>query len=198
MNFAGLNMFKLSESILFEKREQWREWLETNHSVKKEIWLVHHKKHSKGLSVTYNDAVEEALCFGWIDSTLKRIDEEKFALRYSPRRKGSIWAESNKKRVELMIKQNLMTDAGLIKIIEAKKNGDWHKAALIEKAEIPADLEKALNSEKNAWQNFIKFSKSHKKQYLYWIMMAKKSETRQKRINEVVRRSCENKKPGMK
>jgi uncharacterized protein YdeI (YjbR/CyaY-like superfamily) len=105
--------------------EEWRGWLQANHAVEKEVWLMIYKKHAATPSVTFEEATEEALCFGWIDSIMKPIDDEKYALRYTPRRKGSNWSESNKKRVAKLIEQGRMTEAGLAKIDEAKRNGKW-------------------------------------------------------------------------
>jgi uncharacterized protein YdeI (YjbR/CyaY-like superfamily) len=105
--------------------EEWRAWLQANHGVEKEVWLMIYKKHAATPSVTFEEATEEALCFGWIDSIMKRIDDEKYVLRYTPRRTGSNWSESNKKRVAKLIEQRRMTEAGLAKIDEAKRNGKW-------------------------------------------------------------------------
>jgi uncharacterized protein YdeI (YjbR/CyaY-like superfamily) len=112
--------------------EEWRAWLEANHSVEKEVWLMFYKKHAATPCVTYEEATEEALCFGWIDSLMKRIDDEKRALRYTPRRKGSLWSERNKRLVARLIEQGRMTEAGLAKIEEAKQNGGWDKEAVPE------------------------------------------------------------------
>jgi uncharacterized protein YdeI (YjbR/CyaY-like superfamily) len=108
--------------------QEWRDWLQANHAAAKEVWLVISKKHAGTPSVTYEEATEEALCFGWVDSFMKRVDEEKYVLRYSPRRKGSKWSEINKKRVTKLIEQGRMTQAGIAKIDEAKQNGEWDRA----------------------------------------------------------------------
>src|SRR5512136_2082325 len=116
----------------FISRDEWRAWLEENHATATEAWLVHNKKHTGKPGLALEEAVEEALCFGWIDGVLKPIDEEKYALRYSPRKKGSLWSETNKRRVRKLIKQGRMTEAGLAKVQEAKANGEWRAAALRE------------------------------------------------------------------
>jgi uncharacterized protein YdeI (YjbR/CyaY-like superfamily) len=189
----------MGKPLQVKDRESWRAWLEKNHSLEKEIWLVHYKKHVAKPGISYEDAVEEALCFGWIDGMLRRVDEEKHVLRYSPRRRGSIWSESNKKRAERMIEQGRMTEAGLAKIREAKDNGEWQKAALREDtANIPPDLESALNANSQARRNFEKLAPSHKKQYIWWITSAKTDQTRQKRIRETVRLVEANERPGTK
>lgn len=180
-------------------RESWRAWLEKNHATEKEIWLVHYKKHVAKPGISHEDAVEEALCFGWIDGMLRRIDDEKYVLRYSPRRRGSICSESNKRRAERMMEQGRMTEAGLAKTREAKHNGEWQKAALREDtAHIPPDLEGALNANSRARHNFERLAPSHKKQYIWWITSAKTDLTRQKRIRETVRLVEMNKRPGTK
>jgi len=172
-------------------------WLEKNHARENELWLVLYKKNSNKPTVTYDEAVEEALCFGWIDGVIKGIDDEKYATRFSPRRSGSIWSESNKKRVAKMIAQGRMTEIGLAKVEEAKRNGEWDRATVREDTtNIPADLKQALQANKQAQQNFDRLAPSHKRQYIYWITDAKRDETRQKRIRETVQRVITNKKFG--
>jgi uncharacterized protein YdeI (YjbR/CyaY-like superfamily) len=111
--------------------EEWRFWLQANHAVEKEVWLTIYKKNTATRGVTLEEATEEALCFGWIDSSMKPIDDEKYVLRYTPRRKGSNWSERNKKRVAELIEQGRMTEAGLAKIDEAKQNGEWDKSTAV-------------------------------------------------------------------
>jgi uncharacterized protein YdeI (YjbR/CyaY-like superfamily) len=118
------------QPIHLTSAEEWRAWLQANHGVEKEVWLTMYKKHIATPCVTFEEATEEALCFGWIDSTMKRIDDEKRALRYTPRRKGSSWSERNKKLVTKLIEQGRMTEAGLAKIEEAKQNGEWDKPGI--------------------------------------------------------------------
>ena len=183
-----------------QHRADWRIWLEKNHSVKSAIWLLFYKKHTGKLSISYTDAVEEALCFGWIDSIVKRIDDEKYTQKYTPRKKKSIWSKKNKERVEKMIRQGRMTEAGSAKIREAKDNGEWDKAAgsLPDNLTIPPDFQQALAANPKARKNFQNFASSYQKQYIGWITSAKREETRQKRIQETIRRVAQNKKPGMK
>ncbi len=115
----------VGEPLYAATAEEWRAWLEANHAREKEVWLMIHKKHASTPSVTLEEATEEALCFGWIDSNMKRIDEDRNALRYTPRRHGSNWSERNKERVAKLIAQGRMTEAGLAKIEEAKQSGKW-------------------------------------------------------------------------
>jgi uncharacterized protein YdeI (YjbR/CyaY-like superfamily) len=178
----------------FTQRAEWRAWLAEHHATANEAWVIHYKKHVGKAGVSYEEAVEEALCFGWIDGLLKSIDAEKYALRYSPRKPGSVWSESNKRRVEMLIRQGRMTAAGLAKVKAAKANGQWQAAALREDTtKIPDDLQQALQTNAVAHDNFNRLAPSHKRQYLYWIASAKTEQTRQRRIQETLRRVAEQK-----
>lgn len=183
----------------FEGRDEWRTWLAENHAAAKELWLIIHKKHTGTGGLTYVDALEEALCFGWIDGILKRIDDEKHTIRFSPRRKNSIWSEHNRKRVRRLIKEGRMTPAGLAKIDEAKANGQWDKAAQREDTTVvPAELTEALAGNEKARLNFENLAPSYRRQFIYWVAVAKRDETRRKRIQETIDRLIRNKKLGMK
>ena len=185
-------------AIHFENRRAWRRWLEENHDKASEIWVIYYKKHTKKPTVQYDEAVEEAICFGWIDSTVRTIDDERYMQKYTPRNKTSLWSELNKKRARKMIKTSRMTDAGRIKIEEAKKNGRWDKAnSASRQHEMPPELEEALKANKTAWENFNNFAPSYRNIYAGWVASAKRQETREKRIKEVVKRSARNEKPGM-
>lgn len=187
----------IGQQLRFAHQDEWRAWLEANHAIATEIWLIIYKKHTGKSGLSLEEAVEEALCFGWIDGVLRPIDDEKFALRYSPRKKGSIWSEVNKRRVRKLIKQGRMTEAGLAKVKEAKANGQWRAATLREDtANIPADLKKALKANKQTWRKFESLASSHKKSFIYWITSAKTDVTRRKRIQETIRLVAENKKLG--
>ena len=115
------------ETLFCKTRDEWRKWLINNHLSEKEIWLIYYKKHTKKATVKYNEAVEEALCFGWIDSTIKRIDENTYMQKYTPRNAKSKWSLVNKNRIKKLIKENKMTDVGLELVAIAKKNGEWEK-----------------------------------------------------------------------
>lgn len=191
-------MVEIGKRASFKNRAEWRAWLAKNYATEKELWLVLYKKNSIKPTVTYDEVVEEALCFGWIDGIVKAIDDEKYAVRFSPRKSGSIWSESNKKRVAKMIVQGWMTAIGLAKVEEAKRNGECVKAAQREDvSNIPADLRRALKADKQAERNFVALAPSHKRQYIYWITEAKTDATRQKRIRETIRMVKDNKKLGM-
>ncbi len=165
-------------------------WLEDNHSSEKEIWAIIHKKKSGKKGLKYMEAVEEAICFGWIDSKMQSIDEFRFRLRFSPRKKNSIWSKKNKEIAETMIQLEKMKGAGFEIIAEAKRNGKWD-SAYSSKAplKIPKELLKALKENSIAWKNFDEFSNSTKLRYIYWVESAKKNETRRKRIINVVKKA---------
>ena len=166
---------------------------------REELWLIIYKKHAGKSGLTYVEALEEALCFGWIDGILKRIDDEKHTIRFSPRRKNSIWSEHNKKRVRKLIKEGRMTDAGLARIREAKANGQWDKAAQREDITVvPAELTEALARNEKARLNFEALAPSYRRQFIYWVAIAKRDETRRKRIEETIELLIRNKKLGMK
>lgn len=189
---------ELSKALYFKNRHEWRTWLENNHDREKEAWLIHYKKASSKAGVSYVYAVEEAICFGWIDSKMKSIDGEKFILKYSPRRSKSVWSKNNKEKAEKLIESGRMTNAGLTKIEEAKKSGAWENAYTDKKKQrIPSDLKKVLLEDKAAWKNFQDFANSYRNMYIGWINSAKTEKTRERRISEVVKRSLLNKKPGV-
>ena len=189
---------EFTETLYVKNKRDWRGWLQNNFVSKKGIWLIYYKKHIGKPRIPYADAVEEAICFGWIDSTVKRVDEEIYVQEFSPRKLRSPWSFLNKERAEAMIRTGLMTQAGLIKIEEAKKNRRWEEAYTSKKkVEIPGDLSKALKSDQKVNRNFRNFADSYQNLYINWINHAKKEETRQRRITEVVKRAAKNQKPGM-
>lgn len=174
----------------FTDRKEWRKWLEHNYSKEKEVWVTIQKKNSPNNGLEYQEAVEEAICFGWIDSKMQSINDTTFRQRFSPRRKNSIWSKKNKERAEKMIREKKMKEAGFSIIKIAKQNGKWRSAYSSDMVlKIPKDLQKALKQNKAKWVKFNKFSNSFKLQLIFWINNAKKDTTRQKRINEVVNRA---------
>ncbi len=189
---------RLEDALLFHDRNEWRAWLKKNHRTCQEVWLLHYKKQLRTQSINHIEAVEEALCFGWIDSKLKKIDEERFILKYSPRKPKSIWSRINKEKAEAMIRSGKMTKEGLKKIEEAKKQKVWDAAYTSRiKERMPSDLKQALQKDDVAWDNFQQFANSYRNMYCGWVKAAKTTETRQKRITEVVKRSRHKKKPGV-
>lgn len=190
---------KITEKLHVTNRDDWRAWLSQNYDTEKEVWLIHYKRHTGKPRIPYDDAVEEALCFGWIDSLVKKIDDEKFAQKFTPRKRKSKWSEANKKRVGKMIKEGKMKKAGLAKIREAKNNGEWFKTAPVEKKlEVPACIRKAFATNEKAQDNFNNLANGYKRQLVGWITSAKKEETRKRRLTEAVQLLEQNKKLGMK
>lgn len=189
----------MKPDLYVTNRKEWRAWLKKNHTGRAEIWLVYYKKHTGKPRIPYEDAVEEALCFGWIDGMVKRIDDERYMQRFTPRKPKSNWSEPNKKRAEKLIRQKKMTKAGMEKIESAKKNGLWGKTvdAKIE-FDFPPELERALAGNKKAKTFFKSLSASCQKQYIGWIASAKKEQTREQRAKEAIRLLNKNKKLGMK
>jgi uncharacterized protein YdeI (YjbR/CyaY-like superfamily) len=169
-----------------KNRAAWRKWLEKNHASRKNVWLIVYKKGSNKPTITYDDAVEEALCFGWIDGTANKRDDESSYRLFAQRKTKSTWSGLNKTRIEKLVKENKMTDAGLQKITAAKKDGSWEILNKIEALEMPYLLKKAFTKNKTAMKNFMLFPPSAKKQLYFWVENAKTDTTRQKRIDEIV------------
>ena len=176
-------------------REDWRKWLEKNHKSAHSIWLVYYKASTKIASLSWSEAVDEALCFGWIDSTKKTIDEERYMQYFSKRKPKSNWSKINKDKVDILFQNNLMTKAGLDSIEIAKQNGSWTLLNDVEALIIPEDLEVALANFEGATEYFDSLSKSSKKILLYWVISAKRKETRQKRVLEIAENAANNLKP---
>ncbi|HML05119.1 MAG TPA: YdeI/OmpD-associated family protein [Methanobacterium sp.] len=183
------------ERLEAKDRIEWRQWLQNNHSTSPGIWLVYYKKDSGKTTISYDDAVEEALSFGWIDSKANTLDDGRYMQVFTPRKPGSIWSKINKQRVEKLTKDGLMTPAGLEKIEAAKKDGSWNFLDDIENLIIPEDLKEYLDFNESVKTNFEAYSISVKKQILYWIKSAKREATRKNRIEKVVELAAENKKP---
>ncbi len=190
---------KTVQKIYVTNRKEWREWLVENHKKQNEIWLIFYKKHTGKSRIPYDDAVEEALCFGWIDSIVKRVDDEKYIQKFSPRKAKSIWSDANKKRIKKMIDKGLMTESGLEKVREAKRNGSWDDSSPIyDSKQIPPALAAALSTNKMAHEFYLNLAPTYRKQYNWWIVSAKRQETRSKRILEAVKLLENHKKLGMK
>lgn len=176
-------------------RTEWRRWLETNHHTSTGIWLVYYKVNSGIPSVYYSEAVKEALCFGWIDSKVKSLDETRYKQIFTPRKAKSVWSKLNKQYIEELLAQGLMTDVGWRKIEAAKQDGSWIALDAIEALVMPTDLGQALEANLAAQQNFAAFSNSSKKIILGWIASAKRPETRCKRIEQTIISATQNKNP---
>lgn len=180
------------ERVQVESREAWRDWLTANHTRSAGVWLVTFKKHTGNKYLSTDDIVEEALCFGWIDSLPRKLDEDRTMLWLAPRQPGSGWSKLNKERVERMIAAGLMTPAGLEKIEAARQDGSWNALDAIEALEIPPDLGAALDAYPAAREYFEAFPRSAKRGILEWIANAKRPDTRARRIAETARLAQEN------
>jgi uncharacterized protein YdeI (YjbR/CyaY-like superfamily) len=175
-----------------KSRKEWRKWLEKNSHTEKSVWLIIYHKGSDTKSVYYDEAVEEAICFGWIDSIAHKRDEESKYQFFAVRNHKSNWSKANRERAERMIAKGLMTASGQKLIDLAKKTGTWEALVDVQNSVIPEDLQIQLNKNKAALKNFLAFTPSSKRIILEWILKAKKPETRQKRIDETVRLAAEN------
>lgn len=189
-----------SSSSRFERvapgdRGEWRVWLEEHHASAAGVWLILSKKGGGKAGVTYEEAVEEALCFGWIDSVTNRLDSERFMQVFTPRKRKSLWAKSNKQRVERLTAQGLMAPAGLAAIEAAKREGTWTALDGAEDLQVPDDLTAALAANPAAEADFAAYSASTRKQLLWWVVNAKRPETRQKRIERIVAEAAEKRNP---
>lgn len=168
--------------------DKWREWLRSHHHDSTEAWLVIFKKGVCEGSLSLDEAIEEALCFGWIDGKLRSLDKQKYSLRFSPRRVNSIWSVSNIRRIERLIKEGKMTEAGLAKVAEARRSGQWDAAIAREWTDkIPPELANALRRRKGAISAYRNLTDSRKKQLLHWLFTAKRAETKRRRIAAIVR-----------
>ncbi len=187
------------DSLYLPDRESWRSWLRKNHEKLKGVWLIYYKKHTGKPRVSYNDAVEEALCFGWIDSTIRKIDEETYKQKFTPRNPLSSWSAINKKRVEVMMEKGKMAEAGKKAVNIAKKNGKWDEAVVSQKStKLSEELMKILQSEPRAYTRYQKLTPGRRKTFNGWVMAAKKPKTRLKRCHEMIRLLINNDELGMR
>jgi uncharacterized protein YdeI (YjbR/CyaY-like superfamily) len=175
-------------------QENWRQWLENNHKTEKNVWLIIYRKESNISSVYYNEAVDEALCFGWIDSSIRKRDAHSFYQFFSQRKPKSNWSLVNKLKVEYLTASNKMTEAGQKMIDYAKEKGRWNALDQVSALQIPEDLAQLFAENPTAKENFDKFSPSSKRGILEWIFNAKQPETRLKRITETATLAAQNKK----
>jgi uncharacterized protein YdeI (YjbR/CyaY-like superfamily) len=183
----------IPDSFTPNSRASWRNWLQKNYADKDFVWLIYNKKNSGLPTIAYSDAVDEALCFGWIDSKQKSIDENRSMQYFCKRKPNSVWSKVNKAKVEALIAQKLMTEAGLACIDIAKANGSWTILDEVEALVIPADLEKAFTKKGRTF--FELLSRTDKRNVLQWLVLAKREETRIKRIAEIVTLANQNLKP---
>jgi len=170
----------------------WRKWLEENHAMEKSVWLIIYKKDSDVPSVYYDEAVDEALCFGWIDSKPNKRDDKSYYQFFARRSPKSNWSRVNKQKVERLLAENRMAPAGLEMIRIAKETGTWTALDAIENLEIPHDLTAEFSNYLSSAENFEKFPRSVKRGILEWIINAKRPETRKKRIVETASLAAKN------
>ena len=173
------------DTFLAETQLQWREWLHNNHESCQEIWLVFWKRHTGKQSINYDLSVETAICFGWIDSLLKSIDEDSYARKFTPRRGKSSWSALNRERALEMIASGAMTETGMEAVKTARENGAWYLRP--QEVKMPLELEDLLDSNPEAALFFAELAPSYRKQYMGWVDEARKPEIRTKRAEESVR-----------
>lgn len=165
---------------------EWRKWLKVNHKVKENVWLIQYRKETGKATISWSEAVDEALCFGWIDGTRRTIDDERFTQFFSKRKPGSTWSKINKEKIVKLAEAGKMTPAGLEVIERAKQNGSWTILDEVEELTIPKELEAAFKNHKGSKEFFMSLSKSAKKMMLHRVALAKRDETKQKRVTEIV------------
>jgi uncharacterized protein YdeI (YjbR/CyaY-like superfamily) len=175
-----------------DDRASWRAWLQEHHATSRGVWLVMWRARSGRTGLDYESAIEEALCFGWVDGTAGTVDEDRGKLYFAPRKPRSGWAATNKARVERLIRDGRMRPAGLAAIERAKANGSWDVLDGPERLEVPPDLATALDARPPAASNFAAFPPSARKMALAWIAIARKPDTRARRIDEVAQAAARN------
>jgi uncharacterized protein YdeI (YjbR/CyaY-like superfamily) len=180
-------------------RKAWRSWLKNNHASQAEVWLAYFKKHTGKSSVSYMDSVKEALCFGWIDGLKKRIDDERYAHRFTPRKANSKWSPQNIRLAEELIQSGEMTKAGLAAFNQkVPYDEELQKRLAAKEPLLTSETENGLKSSPKAWEYFNQLTPGYRKQYVGWLQSAKRPETRKKRLAEAIALLEANKKLGMK
>ena len=177
---------EIRKKLYVTNRDEWRAWLTKHHQSETEVWLIYYKKHTGRPRIAYDEAVEEALCFGWIDSIGKRMDDERFAQKFTPRRNSTKWSELNKRRMRKLIREGRMTEAGLAKIDLAVLGEEAEAKQSKRDLDIPPFVKQGLKGNAKAWENFRKLTPSRRRAYVQLIMDARKEETREKRLREAV------------
>jgi uncharacterized protein YdeI (YjbR/CyaY-like superfamily) len=188
---------KISNTLYVKTREDWRAWLQAHHQTEREVWFIFYKKHTGQPSVPYDAAVEEALCFGWIDSIIQRLDDDRYAQKFTPRRNTSNWSALNINRVRKLIEAGRMTEAGLATIPPDLLEAAPHQPRQRE-LPMPSWMAQALMAHPTAWENFNRLAPSYRRQYIGWISAAKRDDTRQRRLQEAIALLERNEKLGMK
>jgi uncharacterized protein YdeI (YjbR/CyaY-like superfamily) len=190
----------MKENLLYvPDREKWRAWLAKHHTTEKEVWLVYYKQHTGKPRVSYDDAVEEALCFGWIDSLVKTLDADRYIQKFTPRVNAGKWSQLNLERVKKLLREGRMTEAGRAKLpsdLETPTSVAPKRFSL--DSPLPDLFASALHSNPDTAENFGKLAPSYQRKYVGWVMTAKKEETRRRRLAEAIRLLERNEKLGLK
>ena len=176
-------------------RYEWRKWLALNHKRKKAVWVIFYKKKSPDYNLSWSESVDEAICFGWIDSVKKSIDKDRYKQYFSKRKAKSVWSIINKEKVRTLIEQGLMEEEGYKSIELAKENGSWTILNEVDLLIIPEDLKKEFIKHKKSNEYFDSLKTSEKKALLFWIVSAKRTDTRQNRISEIAENAGKRRKP---
>ncbi len=176
-----------TKELYFKNDMEWREWLHKNHTTSGGIYIIFYKVGHEMKSMRWEEAVKVALCYGWIDSTVKSLGDGKRRQYFCARNKKSVWSKLNKNHIKELKQKGLMHESGLKSIKIAKQNGSWKALEDAENGIIPAILQKAFNENPIALKNFNNFSPSYRKSYLYWVNQAKREETKNKRVKEIIR-----------
>lgn len=177
---------EMKQQLTLTTRQEWHAWLEQNHADQREVWLVFYKQHTAVPTLPYTDALDEALCFGWIDSIIQKIDGERYARKFTPRTNTARWSQVNLRRAAVLIAEGRMTDAGLRALGSAQPIPPQTPRARAQPFQVPPEVEQALKASPRAWENFLKLPPSHRRRYVGWALDAKREETRQKRLLEVI------------
>jgi uncharacterized protein YdeI (YjbR/CyaY-like superfamily) len=172
--------------LYFKNTTEWRNWLHENHNLSDGIFLIFYKVNSPFESMRWEEAVQVAICYGWIDSVVKKVDNERRKQLFTPRKHKSVWSKLNKTYIKKLIADNLMQESGLSKIEIAKQNGSWESLDDVENLIVPNDLQLAFEQNKTAFDNYTNLSPSYRKNYLYWLNQAKRQETRNIRIEAII------------
>jgi uncharacterized protein YdeI (YjbR/CyaY-like superfamily) len=182
------------ETLDVRSRQKWRKWLKEHYDSKSEIWLVFHKVHTGIKCISYNDSVEEALCFGWIDSIIRRLDDARYARKFTPRKAGSKWSTINRRRYADLKSRALLAAPGL-KRAPISRSGDAPRPSV---SSLPSYIEETLKTDPRAWQYFKQLAPSYQRAYIGWIESAKREETKEKRLREALSLLAAGRKLGLK
>jgi uncharacterized protein YdeI (YjbR/CyaY-like superfamily) len=178
------------KTLTVRSRDQWRRWLERHHASSREVWLVFYKRHTGRASVDYESAVEEALCFGWVDSLVRRLDETRYMIKITPRKPDSVWSDSNRRRYAKVKADGLLAPAGVERAPTARRYPTTGSRSVAEigrnaLSARPA-IERQLKANKAAWRYFEQLAPSHQRKYIGWIGMAKREDTKRRRLQEAI------------